>query len=230
MNSVKVAILAGAMLLGGGNSANWNATVAEVNQGHVIGNPEAETALTEYISYTCGHCADFARQGDPVIKLAFVHSGNLKLEVRHLLRDPIDLTAAMLAHCGAESKFPLNHSAFMTSQATWLGKAQNATEGQVQRWSNPDRAAARRALANDLGFYTLMEQRGYQRGNLDRCLNDEAKAQSLVSTTMADVKRLGLTGTPSFLLNGELLQGVHSWQALEPHLTGKAAVHSGHEH
>jgi len=226
---VKVAILAGALALAGGNSSNWNTTVTEENQGHVIGNPEAETSLAEYISYTCGHCAQFAKQGDPVIKMVFIHPGNMKLEVRHLLRDPIDLTAAMLTHCGAESKFPLNHSAFMSSQATWLGKAQNATQAQIQRWSVPDRNAARRALANDLGFYTLMGQRGYERSEIDRCLNDEGKAQALVSTSMADVQRLGLTGTPSFVLNGELLDGVHSWQALEPHLTGEAS-HANHNH
>lgn len=228
MKSLKVAILAGALVLAGGNSPNWNATVTEENQGHVIGNPEAETTLTEYVSYTCGHCAQFARQGDPVIKLVFVHPGDLKLEIRHLLRDPIDLTAAMLTHCGAESKFPLNHSAFMTSQASWLGKAQNATQAQMQRWSNPDRAAARRALASDLDFYELMEQRGYGRTEIDQCLNDNAKADALVETTMADVQRLGLTGTPSFVLNGKLLEGVHSWQALEPHLTGKAEP--AHQH
>jgi protein-disulfide isomerase len=228
VKSLKVAILAGALVLAGGNSPNWNATVTEQNQGHVIGNPEAENTLTEYVSYTCGHCAQFARQGDPVIKLVFVHPGDLKLEIRHLLRDPIDLTAAMLTHCGAESKFPLNHSAFMTSQASWLGKAQNATQAQMQRWSNPDRAAARRALASDLDFYELMEQRGYGRSEIDQCLNDNAKADALVETTVADVQRLGLTGTPSFLLNEKLLEGVHSWQALEPHLTGKAQP--AHQH
>lgn len=229
MKLLKVAILAGAMVLAGGNSSNWNVTVAEENQGHVIGNPDAETTLTEYISYTCGHCAQFAKQGDPVIKMVFIHPGKLKLEVRHLLRDPIDLTAAMLTHCGAESNFPLNHSTFMNTQSTWLGKAQHATQAQIQRWSSPDRAAARRALASDLDFYTLMEQRGYSRSEIDRCLNDDAKAQTLVSTSVADTQRLGLTGTPSFLLNGELLEGVHSWQALEPHLTGKAP-HADHQH
>src|SRR3546814_11806799 len=99
-----MALLAGILALTGGNSANWNTTVVEINQGHVIGNPEAENTLAEYISYTCPLCAQFANQGDPVIKLALIHPGELKLEVRHLLRDPVDLTAAMLAHCGDASR------------------------------------------------------------------------------------------------------------------------------
>lgn len=222
MKLIKVLLLAGVLALTGGNSANWNTTVVESNQGHVIGNPDAENTLAEYISYTCPHCADFAKQGDPVIKLAFIHPGKLKLEVRHLLRDPIDLTAAMLAHCGDTSKFVLNHATFMSTQARWLDVARKANPAQMQRWTGADRAASRRAIASDLGFYELMAGRGYDRVATDRCLSDEAKASAMAKTSAADVQRLGLKGTPSFVLNGELLDGVHSWAALEPHLTGKA--------
>src|SRR3546814_17090294 len=86
---VKAALLAGILALTGGNSPNWNTTVVESNQGHVIGNPQARTTLAEYISYTCPLCAQFSVDGAPVLKLAFVHQGNLKLVIRHLLRDPI---------------------------------------------------------------------------------------------------------------------------------------------
>lgn len=223
MKTVKVALLAGILALAGGNSANWNTTVVESNQGHVIGNPQARTTLAEYISYTCPHCAQFSVEGDPVIKLAFVHQGNLKLEIRHLLRDPIDLTAAMLAHCGDAGKFPLNHAAFMSTQAHWLDVARKANAAQVQRWSGPDRAASRRAIASDLDFYELMGGRGYNRPELDRCLADDAVANAMARTSADDVRRLGLKGTPSFVLDGKLLDGVHSWAALEPHLTGKVA-------
>ena len=223
MNPIKVALLAGILALTGGNSANWNTTVVESNQGHVIGNPEAENTLTEYISYTCPHCAEFANKGDPVIKLTLIHPGELKLEVRHLLRDPIDLAAAMLTHCGDASKFPLNHAAFMYTQERWLDVARKANPAQMRRWTGADRAASRRAIASDLGFYDLMAGRGYDRVTIDRCLSDEVKANAMAKTSAEDTQRLGLKGTPSFVLNGELLEGVHSWAALEPHLTGKAA-------
>lgn len=223
MTPIKAVLLAGILALAGGNSANWNNRVEESNQGHVIGNPDAPRTLTEYISYTCPHCAQFADQGDPPIKLAFIHPGQLKLEVRHLLRDPIDLTAAMLTHCGEPSRFVLNHAAFMTSQPRWLAVAREANQAQMQRWSGPDHAAARRAIAGDLGFYALMAGRGYDRTQTDRCLNDDAKAAALARTSAEDTQRLGLKGTPSFLLDGVLLDGVHTWAALEPVLTGRTA-------
>jgi hypothetical protein len=35
---------------------------------------------------------------------------------------------------------------------------------------------------------------------------------------LADAERYGITGTPSFVLDGELLEGTHDWSALEPQL------------
>ena len=234
MKLIKTALLAGALVLAGGNTkADWNTTVAAENQGHNIGNPEAETTLTEYISYTCPHCAHFAQRGDRALKIGYVHTGKMNLQIRHLIRDPVDLTAAMLTHCGDTRRFTMNHNAFMYSQAKWLPIMQSATQAQIARWTNADRKAARRAIARDFGFYDIMSARGYGVTDVDKCLNDDAKAQSLVETSAADARRLGLRGTPSFVLDGELLNGVHSWETLEPVLNGQPVPepsHEGHNH
>lgn len=222
MTRFKAAILVGALALASGNTVNWSITVQDTGTSHLIGNPDAPDKLTEYISYTCSHCATFAREGDPVLKLAHVGTGKYSLEIRHLLRDPIDLTAAMLTHCGDAKKFPLNHSAIMLSQSKWLPIASKASQGQIQRWSLPDQAAARRNIANDFGFYDLMKQRGYRITDLDQCLNDNAKAQSMAQTSREDVQRLGLTGTPTFVLNGKILEHAHNWASLEQQLNAHA--------
>ena len=235
MKLIKAAVLATAIIVAGGNTkADWNTTVVQENHGHRIGNPKAKHVLTEYISYTCSHCAQFAQEGDRVLKLAYIHNGNTAVEIRHLLRDPIDLTAAMLTHCGDTRKFALNHNAFMFSQSKWLPVAQRATEAQMARWNNKDRKAARRTIASDFGFYQIMQNRGYGITQIDRCLNDDAKAEALVTTSRDDAIRTGVRSTPSFLLDGNLLEGVHNWAALKPVLEGKpspaAADHSGHAH
>ncbi|MEP5938556.1 MAG: thioredoxin domain-containing protein [Erythrobacter sp.] len=231
MTRLKAAILVGALALAPGalvsaNTVNWSVTVKDTGNGHLIGNPEAPDKLTEYISYTCSHCATFAKEGDPVLKLAFVGSGKYSLEIRHLLRDPIDLTAAMLTHCGDASKFPLNHSAIMLSQSKWLPLASKASQAQIQRWTLPDQAAARRNIANDFGFYDMMKQRGYRITDLDMCLNNNAKALEMAKTSRDDAQRLGLTGTPSFVLNGELLDHAHNWASLEQALNAAAKAKS----
>lgn len=197
---------------------NWNNTVAQTNGGHLIGNPEAEAALAEFVSYTCPHCATFAANGDPALKLVYIQSGRLSLEIRHVIRDPIDWTAAVLTNCGAPAKFARNHSLFMQEQDKWLAKAKLASSAQQHRWSNTNRAAARRAIASDLGFYDLMTKRGYSRLETDKCLADNAAANLLVTQSITEAKRLGVTGTPSFALNDELLAGTHSWQPLRKQL------------
>lgn len=195
---------------------NWAAAVEARDNGHVLGNPEAKSKLVEYMSYTCSHCAEFTRTGDLAIKLFLVPKGNVSFEIRHLLRDPIDLTAALLTNCGEPEKFLGNHEAIMTRQSEWMETARKATQAQRTRWSFGTNTARWRAIASDLGFYDIMEARGYSRAALDRCLADQAKATSLAETSARDVGALSLPGTPSFVLDGKLLDGVHSWDALKP--------------
>ncbi|WP_375290942.1 DsbA family protein [Qipengyuania sp.] len=192
------------------------AMVEENDQGHVLGNPEASAKLVEYMSYTCSHCADFARTGDAAIRGFYLPRGKVSYEIRHLLRDPIDLTAALLTHCGAPAKFIGNHEALLKQQDDWLERARKSTQAQRTRWSFGTNGARFRAIASDLGFYAIMEDRGYTRPELDRCLADESKANAMAETSQRDIATFKLQGTPSFLLDGELLDGVYSWEALAP--------------
>jgi len=217
------------MALSAGLAANWTMTVSETAGGHLFGNPEASTRLTEYISYTCGHCATFAREGDTALKTIYVRSGDVSLEIRHLLRDPVDLTAAMLTHCGAADKFVHNHSTFMFRQSEWLPIAANSTPFQRERWSSPDRVAARRAIASDLGFYEIMAGRGYSQVEIDRCLADSAKEADLIQFSRTDAERLKLRVTPSFAINDEVLVGVHRWRELKVALDARISHETAEE-
>lgn len=216
----QVATLAAAALLAtGANRMNWDATVVETDGGHRIGNPDAKVQLTEYISYTCPHCAQFARAGEPRLKVGYLMEGKVSLEIRHLIRDPIDLTAAMLVNCGTAAKFPQNHLAFMLGQDKWIKPLTSPSAAQEARWRTPG-AAGRRAIAGDFGFYKLMQGRGYSRTAADRCLADEARAAKLAATSAADWRRPGVSGTPAFAINGKVLPDTHSWEALEPQIKG----------
>lgn len=201
----------------GGATANWNATVSGNGTSHVIGNPDAKVKLTEFISYTCPHCAAFTREGEQPIKLAYIAPGKVNLEVRHLLRDPVDLTVTLLAHCGPVAKFPQNHTAFMLGQDKWLGTLTKTTPAQQQRWRATG-AAGRKAIASDGGLYDIMARRGYTRAEVDRCLSDEAFVKTLAETSAKDWDRPGVDSTPTFAINGVVLPGTHTWDALSKQL------------
>lgn len=207
------ALTVAALAIGGASPGNWNTTVTQTNGGHRIGNPDAKVKLVEFISYTCPHCAKFTRESDGPLKVGYIAPGDVSVEVRHLIRDPVDLTAAVLANCGTADKFAQNHAAFMFGQEQWIAPLARVTQAQRQRWTN--NSAGRRAIASDFGFYKLMEERGYRRSEVDRCLADDDAAQTLAENSAEDWKRPGISGTPSFAINGVVLPGTHAWTPLE---------------
>jgi len=211
------ALLAAAVLLSGQTRNNWDTVVVETEHGHRVGNPEAKVKLVEFFSYTCPHCAEFAEQGEGVIRLAYLAPGRVNVEYRHLIRDPIDLAVGMLVNCGAASKFPGNHAAFILGQSRWIAPLARPTAAQMQRWRTAG-AAGRRAIASDFGFYPIMERRGYRRVQVDQCLADQAMATRLAETSAREWDRPGVDSTPTFAINGVVMPGTHTWPTLEQQL------------
>ncbi|KLE32327.1 hypothetical protein AAW01_12095 [Aurantiacibacter gangjinensis] len=193
---------------------NWNAEFADTGQGIRVGDAEAPLQIVSYSSYTCPHCAQFERQSEAELRYFFVHEGFAALEVRHMIRNPVDLAAALLTECGDTDRFFDNHKAIMASQQDWLTTAQGLTHAQIQRWNAGTVPARMRAIASDLGFYDIMEGRGYSRTEMDRCLSDQPKAEAISALSSANLDEYPIQGTPSFVVNGELLEGVHSWEGL----------------
>lgn len=211
---VRALLLGAAACFAIGAAPNWNTTVALTDGGHLLGNPDAKVKLVAFVSYTCPHCAHFHKEADGAIRIGYVQQGKVSYEIRHFIRDPVDLTAAMLTNCGAPAKFFQNHAAIMLSQDKWARVFNTASKAQTSRWYSGDQAARRRAIASDFGFYGIMEGRGYRRTDLDKCLNNNAMAAKLAETTRADAEKYGLTGTPSFLLNGAFLLATSDWSSL----------------
>jgi protein-disulfide isomerase len=73
-----------------------------------------------------------------------------------------------------------------------------------------------KAIASDLGFYGMMETRGYSRVQVDQCLSNEVAGRAIVDKSNASSEAFGVDSTPSFVLNGKLLAGVHTWAQLQP--------------
>lgn len=212
---LRPAILACAALLCLGAAPNWNARITQTPEGgHRLGNPEAQVKVVAFESYTCPHCANFQLQSDGPLRLAYIPTGKVSFEVRHFVRDGVDLTAAMLTECVAPAKFFDAHRALFSNFKTWSPRMHSATKAQLDRWNALDRAAGRRAIASDLGFYELLAPQGLTRGQADKCLNDGALAKRLAEQTKADSEKYGIEGTPSFAINGTLLAATYEWALL----------------
>lgn len=202
------------------NPGNWQSTIARTKRGHLIGDPEAETSLIEFISYTCPHCADFTARGEAALELALIMPGKISLEVRPVIRNPIDTMVTLLAQCGDPAGFKQRHQTLMGAQADWLGKARAAPRSQQEIWLRGDRNGRMNA-ANALGLTAMLVRQGHSQTKLDACVSDDAAADALVANSKADYDDYGVPGTPSFVLDGKLLKDVHSWDALYPVLSEK---------
>jgi protein-disulfide isomerase len=209
-------LLAAAPLVMGATAKgrNWLTTTAVTPGGHRLGNPAAPTKLMEFVSYTCPHCGHFFKEADGPIKLTLVQPGKVSVEIRHVIRDPADYAAVILAECGDPNKFFGNHDMFFSQQDIWIGKLQNTTRAQQQRWYEGTIPERMRAVASDAGFYDMMETRGYSRGQVDACFNDTKKVQALFDVAKATADKYDVNSTPSFVVNGKTLDA-HSWDELQ---------------
>src|SRR3546814_1317217 len=88
--------------------------------GFAMGKPDARTSLVEYISYTCSHCAEFTQKAAAPLKINWISTGAINVEIRNAVRDRYDLTAALLARCGGATKFFGHHHALFANHDTWM--------------------------------------------------------------------------------------------------------------
>ena len=193
-------------------SQNWLNVVEATDKGHRAGNPDAEAALIEFISYTCGHCADFAKQSDNTLDIAAVGPGYISVEVRPVIRNYLDMVVTLLAQCGDPAGFKGRHRAFLYSQDDWLNEAINAPQSQQALWARGT-AESRVNAAQSLGLNEIMRAKGFEAPDIDRCLRDDAKVAQILANDEADRKTFSITGTPTFALDGQKLEA-GDWPSL----------------
>jgi len=193
---------------------DWNTQITETGQGIRVGNPEAPMQLIEFVSYTCPHCAHFEQESEAELKYVYVLEGLANVEIRHLIRNPIDVAAVLVTECGATENFFNNHRAMLFTQDEWLARAQEVSTAQQARWNSGTISSRMRAIGNDLDFHEIMESRGYSYSDVDNCLGDAERAIAIVEASAANSAEYNVPGTPSFVLNGTLLDGVHDWPTL----------------
>lgn len=198
--------------------AAWSATVTVSPIGaHIVGDPAAKVRLVEYFSYTCSHCGHFAQAATAPLKAQYIDKGLVAVEYRNLIRDPFDLTAALLARCGTAKAFPGNHQAIFAAQSGWMDKIEKATEAQLARWSEGGIGERTRRIAADTGLKALMEGRGYDAARIDACLDSEVARAEVIGMTNIARSTDKVRGTPSFFINGADT-GVHDWPSLKTRL------------
>lgn len=193
------------------NNGDWTTVVEETPEnGYRMGNPNAPVKLVEYASITCHVCAEFSETGHSELVNEFVKSGQVSWEYRFYPIFPTDPGLFMLLRCqGPGPFFGLSEQLYAT-QSQWTQRAQPAG-AQIQGLPLAQQPAAWvRATELDQFF----RQRGLPQGRIDQCLANQEELQRLAASKERG-DREGVTGTPSFFINGERVQ-VTAWSALKP--------------
>jgi protein-disulfide isomerase len=202
---------------------DWTQVVSQTNEGGmVMGNPNAPVKLVEYLSLTCPHCREFAETGYTPLQ-NYVKKGSVSLEVRNYVRDPIDVTATLVSRCnGPATYFAMTEQAF-EKQSDIVTKAQSLPKADLERLQNAPPADQFKALAALLGIDEFAKQRGVPQAKLDQCFADKAALDRLVAMQKTANELPGFVGTPTFILNGKVLENTGTWDKLEPQLKAAGA-------
>jgi len=202
-------------------AAEWNPpTLLQANGNFVLGNPAGKVHLAAYISYTCPYCAQFQRDSADAMRKVYLGSGQVAIEIRHVVRDPVDLAVAVLVRCGDRKRFWSRHDAFLREQATWIAPLRASTGPQRRRWAEGPMPQRLHAVVDDFNLYPMMARLGVDRATVDACLADEAGATWLDSQTDVAIDA-GVRSTPSFMLDAAMVTDAHDWPALEPPLKAR---------
>ncbi len=199
----------------------WSQVVSETPEGgYRMGNPDAPVKLLEYGSRTCPACGAFAREGfEPLTKL--VETGKVSFEFRDfLIHGAPDVASAVLGRCaGTGAFFPLLEQMY-ANQAATLDKLQAAPPELQARLQNMAPAQQVAAIAEQAGYIDFVKQRGIPEDKARQCLADMNTVQKLVGVTE---KATEVQGTPTFIVNGEKVEGVVRWTDLEAELKKRGA-------
>ena len=206
----------GFVLLTAATPASKAPPVARTASGtYVLGSPTARVKLVEYASYTCSHCADFSTQSQAVLKGRMIASGSTSLEFRHMIRDRLDLAAAVLARCTGPRGFFPTSAAIFAAQPAWLEKGIEFQQVNAARINLYPRPAQLKAYADGAGLTDLVKARGLSSAAIDACFADGAEVDRILAITAAAPAEVD--STPSFFINGKIVPH-GGWAQLEPAL------------
>lgn len=200
----------------------WEDTYSVTPEGgYLMGNPNAPIKLLEFGALSCSHCAEFSEKSAAEMRNTFVASGRVSLEVRFFMLNALDVPATLLATCSSpEAALPLAEQFWGWQRQMFDNLKANgaAMEAASQLPVNQRFAAIARAGGMD-GFFA---SRGIAVDQANACLANTAKATQLVDATSKASKDYGITGTPTFILNGTKIDA-NTWEAIRPMLEAAGA-------
>lgn len=161
-----------------------------VNKGHLppLGSKNAKVEIVEFSDFQCPFCRRFSKETLLQLKKEYVNSGKVAIHYRHF---PLGFhesaePAAIASECANEQgKFWEYHDKIFEEQDKEGSGTINFTADDLKRW------------AWEIGLATNL---------FNSCL-DSQNNKDKVSQDTSDGQKAGISGTPTFFINGTMLVG-----------------------
>lgn len=162
---------------------------------YVKGDPDAPVTIVEYSDFQCPYCQRFYLQTLPSIQENYIDTGKVKLVYRHF---PLSFhqnaeIAAEAAECAGEQD----------DEMFWA-----MHDMMFENGSGDGSGLAREDL---IGYATTL---GLDVDAFTTCV-DENRYADKIQSDMASGVAAGVTGTPGFLVNGQLVVGAQPYSVFQ---------------
>ena len=159
----------------------------------VLGNPNAPVTIVEFSDFQCPYCGKFWKETYPQIKSQYIDTGKVKLVYRD---------------------FPLS----IHEMAQTYAEASECAHEQGKFWEMHDRIFGDQQTGSTLitsdGLKKIAKEIGLKETQLNACL-DTHKYTEEVKKDGSDGEVAGVTGTPTFFINGKIEVGALPFSALQ---------------
>lgn len=180
------------------------ATVTDTPQGFRTGPAKAPATLVEYASLNCPHCAHFSSFGTAEI-MKRVRSGKLAFEYRPFLIFPQDVPATLIAKCvPASRRFAFIQDYYRNVDAV-RQRLQAANRDELNAARDAGMPVLSRKLADVGQMKPIAARYGLTAAAVNQCVSDPKRLKWL-ETAQEAARAAGVTGTPTFELNGQRVQ------------------------
>ena len=162
-------------------------TVLEVTENDfVVGDKNAPVTIIEYASLSCSHCADFHNNTlDDLIK-EYVDTGKARIVFRDFPFNYPALLGSMVLRCIPEDVRYDYMNALFQLQQKWVVR-ENAKSTQE--------------------LYKIMQSGGMTKEEFETCTNNVELENTILQALIAAQNEFNIQSTPSFLINGNLVEG-----------------------
>ena len=163
------------------------ATVLEVTEDDfVVGDKNAPVTIIEYASLSCSHCADFHNNTLNDLIKEYVDTGKARIVFRDFPFNYPALLGSMVLRCIPEDVRYDYMNALFQLQPKWVVR-ENAKSTQE--------------------LYKIMQSGGMTKEEFETCTNNVELENTILQALIAAQNEFNIQSTPSFLINGNLVEG-----------------------